>query len=75
MDMDIKEGPLGSEGSYEIDLIEGDLVVKVSHDSGGASAGIELKIKAEYFLDKLAKKIPGEIDDAIFAIIKSAIKG
>ena len=75
MDMDIKDGQLGSEGSYEIDLVGGDLVLKATHDSGGAAASVELKVRADYFLDKLAKKIPGEIDDAIFSIIKSAIKG
>ena len=75
MDMDIKEGPLGSEGSYEIDLVAGDLVMRATHDSGGAAASVELKVRADYFLDKLAEKIPGEIDDAIFAIIKSALKG
>ena len=46
MDMDIKDGQLGSEGSYEIDLIEGDLVMRATHDSGGAAASVELKIKA-----------------------------
>lgn len=75
MDMDIKEGAIGSEGSYEIDLLDGDLVMRANHESGGLAAGIELKVKIDYFLDKLAEKIPGEVDDAIFAILKSALKG
>lgn len=74
MDMDIKDGAIGSEGSYDIDLKGGDLVFKVSHGSKGLSAGVEVSIKAEYFIDKLAEKIPGEVDDAIFAVLKGALK-
>jgi hypothetical protein len=74
MNMDIKDGAIGSEGSYDIDLEAGDLVFKVAHGSKGVSAGVEVRIKADYFLDKLAEKIPGEVDDAIFAVLKGALK-
>ena len=75
MDMDIKDGAIGSEGFYEIDIVEGDLVIKAGHASKGASAGVEIRVESDYFLDKLAEKIPGEVDDAVIAIIKGALKG
>lgn len=75
MDMDIKEGAIGAEGLYDLEIKEGNLVLMVSHGSKGLEAAISLKVNTEYFIDKLAEKIPGEVDDAIFAILKGALKG
>ena len=43
-------------------------------DSKGLGGGLYLDLDAEYFLDKLAEIIPGEIDDAVIAMIKLAFK-
>jgi hypothetical protein len=75
MDADIKDGALGSEGLYDLDIKDGNLVLVLSHGSKGLSASINVQVESGYFLDKLAAKIPGDLDDAVINLIKNAIKG
>ena len=74
MDMDLKEGSLGSEGEYSLKLVGGKVVFELAHQSGAVAAGVKAELDPDYFIDKLAEMIPGEVDDAIFAIIKGALK-
>jgi len=74
MDMDLHDQPLGSEGELKLELKEGKLLLHVNHNSKGMSAGLELNIDPDYFMDKLAEAIPGKIDDAILEMIKAALK-
>lgn len=74
MDMDLHEQPLGAEANLKLELKEGKMLLSVSYDGKGADASLSLLVDPDYFIDLLAKAIPGEIDDAIFAIIKGALK-
>lgn len=58
------------KGDLELEIKEGNLVL--SFDSKGVKASVT--VESGYFLDKLAEKIPGQIDDAVIAVIKSALK-
>lgn len=60
---------LYEEGEVKAEIKDGQLVV--THASKGATA--QVNVEMGYLLDKLAEKIPGQIDDAIIAVLKSAI--
>jgi hypothetical protein len=68
------EKPISSEVDLEIDVKEGKVVLAVKYDGKGADAKVEVALEGEYFLDKLAKAIPGEIDDLVIAALKGALK-
>lgn len=63
MDLD-----LYNKGELDIDFVNGELIIQVGSKGGSIMA----KADAGYFLDKLAEKIPGEIDDKIIAMLKAA---
>lgn len=65
------DAELYNKGELEVSIIDGDLVIEV----GSKGASIVAKANGAYFLDKLAEKIPGEVDDAVINIIKAALKG
>jgi hypothetical protein len=66
---------IGKEGMYELKIVEGNLVFVIGMDTKGVDAKFDFKIESDYFLDKLAAVIPGEIDDAVIAMLKVALKG
>lgn len=69
-----KEIAFGSEGSVDFKFSAGRLVVEVKHSHASGEAMIVVSEDVSYFIDKLAAAIPGTMDDAILALIKSAIK-
>lgn len=74
MDKVLKEGKLGEEGDFKVEVVDGNLLLSAGYMSDGVGASLGIKVSAEYFIDKLAEKIPGEIDDAVFAMLKAALK-
>lgn len=68
------EKPISNEVDFEIDVKEGKVVLAVKYDGKGADAKVEVALEAEYFLDKLAEALPGELDDLVIAAIKGALK-
>lgn len=60
---------LWQEGEVKVELKSGDLVVTY----GGKGATAQAAVDMGYLLDKLAEAIPGQIDNAVLAVIKSAI--
>ena len=74
MEAEIIGGEIGSEADYSLSLEGGKLKLEIIYAGGAADAGISLSLNPDYLLDKLAAVIPGEIDDAVFAIIKGALK-
>lgn len=56
--MDIADGKLGPEGSYEVDVKDGKIVIiaKHQHASGAVSLMVEEDLK--YFLEQLKPKLP-----------------
>ena len=72
--MDIVDKPIGSEGSLDLQFKDGKLVFLVKHNHASGSVSLVVEEDAGYFLDKLAAVIPGQVDDAIFAVLKGALK-
>lgn len=62
------------EFGVDLELVEGKLRLKTGVDSKGADAHLIVDLEIDYFLDKLAAVIPGEIDDSVIAIVKAALK-
>lgn len=58
------------QGELTLSIVGGDLVL--SFESKGVAASV--KVESEYFIDKLAEAIPGQIDDAVLGMIKAALK-
>jgi hypothetical protein len=72
--MDILTQEIGKEGTLDIDVVGGQIVLSAKHVHASGEVVITAKEDVGYFLDKLAAKIPGAVDDAIIAVIKSALK-
>lgn len=65
---------IGAEGSLDLKLEGGKLVIVGKHVHASGEIDLSISEDAGYFLDKLAALIPGQIDDAVIAIIKAALK-
>ena len=63
-------GDLKSEVKFE----KGMIIANSKLASKGVKANVEVVIESDYFLDELAKKIPGQIDDAVINMLKLALK-
>ena len=74
MEKQIYEKKIGSDGEFELEFKDGKLRLILGLDSKGVDAGVFVDLEPEYFLDKLKKAIPGELDDAIINMIKGALK-
>lgn len=74
MDQDLVQKDIGGEGELVLKIKDGNLLISVMHDGKGSGGGLEYVVKTDYFLDKLAALIPGQIDDAIINIMKAALK-
>lgn len=71
---DLASGQVGPEANYKLSLEEGKVVVALNYTGAQADASLMVKLNAESFIDQLAAMIPGKIDDAIFAMLKGALK-
>lgn len=72
---ELAKGQIGPEVQYDLELVDGKLKVSVGYDGSGVDAGVYVTVEPEYFIDKLAAVIPGKLDDAVFAMLKGALKG
>ncbi len=72
--MDIISKELGSAGSVSVKIEEGKIKLQSNYADGGLDGQVSLAVDSDYFLDKLAEKIPGQIDDAIIQVMKAALK-
>ena len=68
----ILRGNLGSEASYGLTFENGQLVFSMVYDGDGVDGRLEIMLDPAYFLDQLAKAIPGQVDDAVIAMLKAA---
>lgn len=71
---DVIKEELGKEAKYDVKIDKGNIIVTVSYDGKGADAQFSFTLEGEYFLTKLKKAIPGEIDDAIINLLIGAFK-
>lgn len=68
---------MNKEISKEADLglvfEEKKVKLKLAYAGKGAGAEVSVYVDSEYFIDLLAKAIPGELDDMILAGLKAAL--
>jgi hypothetical protein len=72
--MEIINKQISPEASAKVEIIAGKIQLSAVVDTGGVDGMISIAVDGEYFIDELSKKIPGTLDDAILAVLKSAIK-
>lgn len=69
-----KQIPVGTETKVDIKLANGKLYLIGKYDGADADVDLSLGIEVDLLIDKLAAKIPGAVDDAIFGVLKAALK-
>lgn len=69
-----KELSQGKEHEIDLEIKDGKLAVIAKHEGSGGGADLKVYVKIDYLFDKIAEKIPGQVDDAIFALIKQGLK-
>lgn len=72
--MELINKQISPEANAKVEIVAGKIQLIAALDSQGVDAEVKFSVDAEYFLDELAKKIPGIIDDAILGVIKTAVK-
>lgn len=72
--MEILNKQISPEAKALVEITEGKLKLSAALDTSGVDANVAVAVEVDYFIDELAKKIPGQIDDAIFAVLKTALK-
>lgn len=72
--MELFKKEIGSEAYVMGEIVDGNIVITSKLDTSGVGASVSATVNGEYFLDKLAEKIPGQIDDAVLALLKAALK-
>lgn len=75
MEADLVSGPIGNVGSYDLAVKESKLSFKLDAKVAGdaVEAGIVVSVSIVAVIDAIAKAIPGQVDDAIFAVLKAAL--
>lgn len=68
------EKAIGTEGKVKLALVGGKLAITGAYDGQGADVTLTIAVEPEYFVDELAKIIPGQVDDAVFAVLKTMLK-
>ena len=61
------------EVAVDVAFKAGKVVLSSKYDGKGADVTLSLELESDYFLDKLAAAIPGQVDDAVIALIKGAL--
>lgn len=70
----LAEQQLSPEAKMKVEITGGKIMLSADLDTAGMDAAVTVAVDSDYFLDELAKKIPGTIDDAIIAVLKTALK-
>ena len=68
----LAEVEISKESSIDLEYKDGKLRLSGSYDGKGADVGLYIDVEPDYFLDKLAEAIPGDIDDKVIALLKAA---
>lgn len=71
--MEIFQKQLSPEASAKMDITGGKLILSALLDTKGVGAQVGVSVDVDYFIDQLAAKIPGTVDDAIFVVLKAAM--
>lgn len=73
MDANIVGGKVGSVGAYDVKFVGGQLAAELVVEEGPFAGNLSVKIDAGKVLDAIADAVPGQIDDAVIALIKAAL--
>lgn len=73
MEKDIVTGQIGQAGSYDLAIHGSALQFEVKAGVAVGSLSLVASLELDKVLDVIAAKIPGAVDDAIFALIKAAL--
>jgi len=75
MDQQLAQGPIGSVGSYDVKFQGSFLVAGMEAQASDSlvSGKLEIKLDGNKVIDALKTLIPGQIDDAIFEILRAAL--
>lgn len=65
--------PLGPEGTLDIKLEGGKVILTVSHVHASGSLSLVATEDAKYFLELLKKAIPGNWDDLVISVVEGAL--
>jgi hypothetical protein len=65
---------ISKEAKVEITFEKGNIVLAGNLDTKGVDVGLTLTVESDYFLDKLAAAIPGQLDDKIIDMLKLGLK-
>lgn len=65
---------ISSEADLKFEIADGKVKIIVSYEGKGAGADLAVYAKAEYFGEKLAEAIPGDLDDVIIKGLIAAMK-
>lgn len=71
--MDIVNKEISKEAKVDVEFKDAKLNITFSYEGAGAGVSVVGSVSADYLLDKLAAAIPGQVDDAIIAVMKMAI--
>ncbi len=72
--MDLMEKEIGEEAKVVLTLGGGKIMLTGMADTAGMDVSVAVSVDTDYFIDQLAAKIPGTLDDAILAVLKGALK-
>lgn len=74
---EIVDKKLGEKGQMDLDFNKDtlELEFKITLEGvEGVKAGVHVSVDADVFADKLAKAIPGTLDDMVIASLKAGMK-
>lgn len=72
-DRNFANGKLGANGSWSLDLKAGNVVATVTYGSAALQGSASFIANSKAGLDELKVLIPGQIDDAIIAVIEQVL--
>lgn len=75
MAKDLAGIPVGSEGSLNLRVEDGKLVLEVKHDHASGSVALLVKESPRYFASKLKELVPGSFDDFFIDKFVEAVEG
>lgn len=70
---EIVSGKIGAVGNYDVKFEGGKVIIEGIAAQDFGSIGVVLKLDASVILDAMARAIPGQLDDMIFAAVKSSL--
>jgi hypothetical protein len=57
-----------------VKFVKGEIVAVAAIEASGIQSEVKITIPTDYFLDKLAEALPGQIDDSLISVLKIALK-